>query len=308
VRESSATFTLGGGQVLQPVARPIRRRHLEVLERIERLWSGSPADRVLTAAWLSGFGGLTIIDLVRGAGVQPSEAQVLVAELLSQGKLVEIAANAANPRFLHADLVLDLETRVVQVLDGFHKEAPLLSTHARLRVVTQLEYIGNDALVQQAIERLLRTKQIVGDQQRIALTDFKPKLSSALRKLRDKVIDEYRQARFTPPERLSFAGAAGGNAANLQDLFDVCVAEGYLCKIGNDVYLHAEAELQLCRLVQGALASGKGLTVADIRDLLGTTRKFAVPICEYLDRRGLTERQGDLRYAAGRAKILPPGD
>ena len=44
VRESSATQTLGGGQVLQPVARKIRRRHLEMLERIERLWTGDDAN------------------------------------------------------------------------------------------------------------------------------------------------------------------------------------------------------------------------------------------------------------------------
>src|SRR5262249_29931697 len=42
LRESSATSTIGGGQVLQPVARKIRRRHLEILERIERLWTGAP--------------------------------------------------------------------------------------------------------------------------------------------------------------------------------------------------------------------------------------------------------------------------
>src|SRR4029077_9219205 len=100
VRESSATFTIGGGQVLQPVARKIRRRHLEVLERIELLWSGAPADRVLAAAWMSGFGGLSIVDLVRGAGVQPSEAQDLVRELQNLGKLVETASHTPNPRYL----------------------------------------------------------------------------------------------------------------------------------------------------------------------------------------------------------------
>ncbi len=47
VRESSATQTLGGGQVLQPVARKVRRRHLEMLERIERLWTGDARERVL---------------------------------------------------------------------------------------------------------------------------------------------------------------------------------------------------------------------------------------------------------------------
>jgi selenocysteine-specific elongation factor len=47
------------------------------------------------------------------------------------------------------------------------------------------------------------------------------------------------------------------------------------------------------------LANGPGLTVAEIRDALGTTRKFAVPMCEYLDRAGVTKRVGDVRVAAG---------
>jgi selenocysteine-specific elongation factor len=51
--------------------------------------------------------------------------------------------------------------------------------------------------------------------------------------------------------------------------------------------------------VEEKLASAAGLTVAEIRDLLGTTRKFAVPLCEYLDRAGVTRREGDLRVKAG---------
>jgi selenocysteine-specific elongation factor len=245
---------------------------------------------------------------VRGAGVQPSEAQALVRDLQNQAKLVETAAHTANPRYLHADLILDLENRVLKLLDSAHQEAPLLSAHLRQRLVTQLDYIGNDGLVQQAIDRLIQAKKLVGDQQRIALSAFKPKLSNNLRKLRDKIIEAYHQARFSPPELSSFAGAAGGNAASLQDLFDVCVAEGYLCKISSDVYLHAEAQANMCRLVQDALAQGGGLTVAEIRDLLGTTRKFAVPLCEYLDRLGITRREGDLRFAIGRAEVRPQGD
>ena len=53
------------------------------------------------------------------------------------------------------------------------------------------------------------------------------------------------------------------------------------------------------RKVTERLAQGAGLTVAEIRDLLGTTRKYAVPLCEYLDRTGVTKREGDLRFDPG---------
>src|SRR5262249_51661315 len=73
LRDSSAEHTLGGGQVLQPVAVKVRRRHLGVLERVEALWSEDVEKRVLVAAWFAGFDGFTPPDLVRGAGVAPTQ-------------------------------------------------------------------------------------------------------------------------------------------------------------------------------------------------------------------------------------------
>src|SRR5262249_59148233 len=100
------------------------------------------------------------------------------------------------------------------------------------------------------------------------------------------------------PEPASFAPQAGGNAANLRDLFDVCVAEGYLARVTDDIYLHTDVEVDMRRRITERLQQGAGLTVAEIRDILGTTRKYAVPLCEYLDRIGMTRREGDLRFLA----------
>jgi selenocysteine-specific elongation factor len=295
IRESSAAQTLGGGQVLQPAARKIRRRHLEMLERIERLWSGDARERALTVAWFGAFGGFTIPGLVRGANIGPDEAAELVTKLKEQGELVEVAISAARRLLLHKDMVNELEERILTVLDRLHEQFPLMSTHDRQKVQSQLDYVGDDALVHASVERLIAAKKLAGDLRRIGRADFKPKLSANLRKLKDKLVAAYRTARFQPPEPSSFAGQAGGNAANLKDLFDVCVAEGHLVYIAEDIYLHVEVEAEMRRLVQDKIAEGKGLTVAEIRDLLGTTRKYAVPLCEYLDRAGVTRREGDLR-------------
>jgi selenocysteine-specific elongation factor len=295
VRESSATQTLGGGQVLQPVARKIRRRHLDMLERIERLWSGDARERALTVAWFGGFGGFTVPELVRGANIGPDEAEALIATLKEQGELVEVPISAARRLLLHKDMVRELEERILTVLDRLHEQFPLMSTHDRQKVQSQLDYVGDDALVQATVERLIASKKLVGDLRRIGRADFKPKLSANLRRLKDKLVAAYQAARFQPPEPSSFAGLAGGNAANLKDLFEVCIAEGDLVHIAEDIYLHGDVEAEMRRLVREKLTEGKGLTVAEIRDMLGTTRKYAVPLCEYLDRVGVTRREGDVR-------------
>ncbi len=295
VRESSALETLGGGQVLQPVAKKVRRRHFDILVRIESLWTGDARTRALTVAWFGGFGGFTPADLVRGANLDPDEAGRLIAQLKTEGELVEVTVGPARRLLLHKDMVYELEERILTALGHLHEQFPLMSTHDRQKVQSQLDYVGDDQLVHGAVDRLIARKQVLGDLRRIGRTDFKPKLSGGLRKLKDKLIAAYREARFQPPEPSSFAGAAGGNAANLNDLFEVCVAEGHLARITDEIYLHADAEAEMRRRVTARLQQGGGLTVAEIRDLLGTTRKFAVPLCEYLDRVGVTRREGDLR-------------
>jgi selenocysteine-specific elongation factor len=299
VRSSSATQTLGGGQVLQPAAKKVRRRHLDSLERIEKLWTGDALERARSVSWFGGFSGFSPADLVRGANVGPDEVEGVIVALRESGDLVELTVGAGRRVLLHSGMLKELEERVLQVLARLHEQSPLMTAHDRQKVQSQLDYVGDEQLVHATVDRLIKAKQVVGDLKRIARADFKPKLSANLRKLKDRVVAAYLDGRFNPPEPASFANQAGGNAASLKDLFEVCVADGDLVRITDDVYLHAEVEAEMRRLVREKLAEGgAGLTVAEIRDMLGTTRKYAIPLCEYLDRIGLTRREGDLRVLA----------
>jgi selenocysteine-specific elongation factor len=266
-----------------------------MLERIERLWTGDLRERALTVAWFGGFAGFTAADLVRGANVTPDEAPELIERLKAEGELIDLATGPARRLLLHKDLIGELEGRILQVLTELHEQFPLMSTHDRQKVQAQLAYVGDDALVHATTDRLLARKALIGDLRRIGRADFKPKLSSNLRKLKDKLVAAFAEARFQPPEPGSFANQAGGNASNLRDLFDVCVAEGQLVRVTDDLYLHVDTEAEMRRLITAKLGPGVALSVAEIRDLLGTTRKYAVPLCEHLDRVGVTRREGDLR-------------
>src|SRR5213078_3030261 len=133
-----------------------------------------------------------------------------------------------------------LDERILDVLGKMHEEFPLMTTHDRQKVQAQLDYVGDDALIHAEVDRLIRMKKLVSDLRRIARADFKPKLSANLRKLKDKVVAAFQEAGFQPPEPSSFANQAGGNAASLTDLFDVCVAEGYLVLVAPGIYLHAD--------------------------------------------------------------------
>ena len=76
----------------------------------------------------------------------------------------------------------------------------------------------------------------------------------------------------------------------------MAVADGELVEVAAGYYLHREVDQQLRAQLRERLAGGQGATVSEIREWLDTTRKYAVPYCEYLDRIGFTRREGDRRH------------
>jgi len=295
VRAPSAAQTLGGGQVLQPVTRKLRRQQLDVLERLELLWTGSAEERALVVAWFAGFAGVTVADLVRGAGLTPQEAIDLSGRLRADGKLVGVAH---DPGLIHAEVLGDLQERILKALGRLHAQFPLQAGHDRQKLRAELAYVGNDDVIDRAMDGLRDQGRIVAEGSTIRQRDFKPRLSTNLHKLKDKVIAAYASAGLRPPRAASFADLAGGNAGNLDALMALCVSEGHLVHLDEDFYLHRPVAEQACQLLTGKLASAAGLTVADIRDALGTGRKQALLVCAYLDRIGVSRRDGDLRYLA----------
>ena len=100
---------------------------------------------------------------------------------------------------------------------------------------------------------------------------------------------------MSPPDAAELAAAAGPRAGAVADLLGLLRDQEQLVEVNGQIFLDAEVAGELQRRVQQRLADGTTITMAALRDLLGTTRKFAVPIGEYLDRIGLTKRDGDVR-------------
>ncbi len=295
LRDSSAERTLGGGQVLQPTATKLRRRHVEHLDHAEKLWSDDAEVRATAFAWFAEFHGFQPDDFVREVGVAPDAVAGLAEQLKATGVIVELELPPHRKLSIHARRLAELGERILTALAALHAEFPLFTSHERAKVVGLLDYVGDEGLLQATVDRLIQRKQLVGDAKRIARADFKPKLSVNQRKLKDKIVEGHRLAGFAPPEPKSFAPQAAGNAKALDEIFEVACAEGFLVRITHEIFLHADVEAQMRAMLANAFVDKPGLTVAEIRDLLGTTRKFAIPICEYLDRVGITRRDGDLR-------------
>jgi selenocysteine-specific elongation factor len=297
LRSESPVLTIGGGQVLDPHATKIRRSDAVRVAKVAELTSADEASRAAAALYLHGLRPWQPSDLARLAGIIDYDA--LVAKLLAAKILVPVSISPTRTALVHREAIDDIARRIEAALKKLHDEFPLHSLLEKSRLVSRLDYLGSVELLDAVLADMERQKKVRLADRGIALVGQGPQLSTGEQKLVDEIIEKHRQAGYQPPTVADLKAAATKNQAVVPQLCKLAAAEGHLIEICPDFYLHADVLAQLKQLLSDRLAGGNGITVSELRELLGTTRKYAVPLCEFLDRTGFTRRQGDLRVLAG---------
>jgi selenocysteine-specific elongation factor len=263
LRDAGRVATFGGGEVLDPLPGPAPRKDPRRLELLRRL-QGADADGALSA-------------LVNSLGAVPAaEAMMRTGAGAPADGIVSL-----GPLFVSTSHFDSLVARLRSTLADYHSTRPLERgmPHEQLRAELNIDPAALDALLE-------RTNDVIEEQTIVRLASHRIVLSDEQRRERDRIIRLVDNGAFSPP----LANELDGDARVLRSL----VESGELIRIG-DFYLTSDRARQARTLVRSHIDRAGPTTVAGIRDLLGTTRKYAVPLCEWLDQTGATRRRGDER-------------
>ncbi len=295
IRRESPVQTIGGGQVLVPDAQRLARHEPDALARLRTLQSGTPLERAAAALYFAGLSNWQPQDLARTAGI--ADPQAAYEALLAQGTLCEVAVSPTRLLRFHRDVLDQLVTRIERFLERLHQAHPLRLSLPRHQLRQGFGHL-EDALFNLALSVLEQAGRIRLTAQDVALEGHGPKLSQSERKLLAQLVADYRQAGLEAPSVAQLQQQATRSQAAVPQLVALAAANGQLVAITADFFLHTDVDQAIRQQLAAALADGRGLTVSQIREILNTSRKYAVPYCEYLDRIGFTRRDGDVRFLA----------
>jgi selenocysteine-specific elongation factor len=308
LRAESPPATLGGGRVLQPSASRLRRRNRVAVEQLGRLRSSEPTERLAVAMAFLGLRPWTERSLCALAGVPLEQIEAALEALTAAGRLVDVPIGPRRSIRLLAEFLTDLEDRLVRALQRLHAARPRQAAIPRTHLAAELPDLGSEALIGELIGRLKVQGRVVADARTVAAAGHEPKLSQGERRLKQELWEKIRHGGFSPPDAAELTAHAAARAGVVPELLALLRDEQKLVEIGPGFYLDFDVEADLRNKVISRLADGSALTMAELRDLLGTTRKYAVPIGEYLDRIGLTVRLGDTRRLAPGTTLATDSD
>lgn len=292
IRFYSPLETIGGGIILDDAPIRHKRNVPAVIEALRIKEGGSAGDRVEQ----------TLVELKTAlppaaqlAAKLGMEAEQLAAELgglLGAGRIVEPLPG----RYIASSALDEVAASCKALLAGYHAKNPLhagmKAAELRQKLFRAMEQTIADAL----LSELCREGVIRRAGERYALAEFEVRYTKRQNAIRDKLLKYYRGAGIEPITVEEIAASFPQNErADFKQVMDSVLSAGELVMLSPEICYHKEAYARACGAAKAHFAENETITLAQMRDSLGTSRKYALAILEYFDKTGITKKEGDFR-------------
>ncbi|MGH7860422.1 MAG: selenocysteine-specific translation elongation factor [Candidatus Binatia bacterium] len=292
LRSESADRTIGGGEVVHPFAprhRPGDRALSGLLERID---SAEPGRAILALldmdrefarppAWVAQALDLDVAVVTEAASTDEIEA------LPGTGTVVEALTTRAKwSRWLGA---------LLSGLERFHGANPLLPGIEMELLRGQLPWEVPPKLFREIIDRLGREKRLVREESLVRMPAHAVALNREEQDFTRRLEALLEEGSYTPPDAKEMAERLKLGPKRVQELLQTLERRGRAAKVAGDLWYHAGVLERLRELVAARIRASGPIGASDFRDMIGATRKFAIPLLEFFDRTGFTIRVGDQR-------------
>jgi selenocysteine-specific elongation factor len=291
IRRFSPVATIGGGEVLDPLATVFRKKDTHVVPYLEAVARG---DREAIVEILSAteIHALTLPRLIAKTGWLEAEARATIAKLVAAKKIV--AAETEPLVVVPAAAVAAAARKIREELEKFHRANPLVPGIGKEELRGRAG--ARPDIFRAALAQLLAAKAVVtpGDLVQIAGRDIA--LNAEESRAKDVIEAEFSGAGLAVPRFEEVLGKLPVESARAKKIFQLLLREKTLVKVADDLVFHKSAVARLREMVaKYKKTNGERLLIGPFKDMTGVTRKYAIPLLEFLDRERVTRRVGDER-------------
>ena len=220
-----------------------------------------------------------------------------LATLIEQGEAVRLSGKTV----IASDYKDTLGRQLSKILRDYHDANPLQAGMRKDELRGKLLPGREISLVDKIFGLYEEDGVIRADSQKVALAEFKIVYSAADKVLSEEIAKEFLDAAYMPPTLEEVMAKYPKNGASAKRVFDALLDTGVLvvASPAQQMFFHADiVDKAFAKVSQFIADNGGEITLAQFRDLIDASRKYALPLLEYFDRQGMTRKVGDVRVLA----------
>jgi selenocysteine-specific elongation factor len=293
LRQFSPLVTIGGGVVLDALAARHKTSDSRAIRALEA-WESGKRDEILAALALEDARGLDLARIIARTGWLEGEARATIQKLaearrirvVSEQPLMVVSAEGFDR------LLGDIE----QELDEFHKQNPLVQGIAKEDLRGRVAERAKPEVFRAALDDSVVRRKIVVAGDIVQRAGREIALSPEESRAKEQISAEFERAGLAVPAVNEVLGKLPVDARRAQKLLQILIREKTLVKVTDELVFHKSAVEHLRALLASyKKKNGERLPIGAFKELTQVTRKYAIPLLEYLDRERLTRRVGNER-------------
>ncbi len=293
LRTGSPEITVGGGEVLDPAPAKIRRRTHVPRAGWEAVASGNDASAALQ--WLAeANAGMTTPALARRLGVPAATVEPLLADHTARGACSRIDAHP-EALWVHGDVLAAATERMRGTIRGYFTAHPTRMNMPREEARNAVAARYGLGVAGAGLAHLVAAGEIAEAEGAVRLAGREVELPPRLANLKAQLLSLFDAAGATPPLIRHLAGELDADGADVDAVLAALQEEGTILRAASTLAYTRDQWDRIAATIRTHFETHDTLGVADLKTLLGVTRKYAMPILEYADATGLTIRKGDVR-------------
>ena len=291
IRTFSPLITIGGGKILDATPQKHKRFDREVLEGLER-FEGSFTDIVEQLFIKASFEPQGVLDIVRSVGGREDEVREAIQKLSGEGKLIKIGPEKEE-KHLHRSSYVSLAEKLVGVLTNYFQNFPyrLFMPLADLR--SQFLKLSDSRTFLTILDDLLSKKIVLKKEAQLSLAEHELKLKPKEQQFSDRIERIFKSTEFAPPLEDDICRELELEEPFFKKIMRSLYDQEKLVRLNPKVTYHADSLKAAREIVVDHIQRRGGITIAELRDRLNLSRKYAQAVLEYFDQIGLTKRKED---------------
>ncbi len=290
VRFYSPMETIGGGVVLEPNPTKKKRFKPEVIEELRCKEAGSSEDVIEMHIKANGKSMINVVELSKLTALSMDEVVGDVESLTNQGLIRVFQAKKDCFTWHVADEQIMTEN-ICKELQEYHKLHPYQYGMKKAEIHMKFMKTVKPNIFDMYIELLIEEEKLIRHNEYLHHVEFVLDKDERFKKIEKIIRQELSSAKydFKKFSELSFGGM---EANTVEDVLSVLQDEGSVVKVAEDIYTLQDLMEKATAIIKEKLAENNLITIAEVRDLLNTSRKSAKPILEYLDSIKVTKKTG----------------
>jgi selenocysteine-specific elongation factor len=293
IRRHSPALSLGGGTVIESSQRKAKRFKPHILEPLEAKYATLQENQDALIAfemqrWPSGF--FAPGHIAKAVGQRVETVKRVVEEARAQGDLLEVGRGS----YLHRERFQSLSEGVLAVLEALHDQKPL---KPYLDIKEVRNRLRMEAMALQNLLKLMEKENRIETSKGgwIRKAGFRVRLDSDRQRLADEILEALKEAGLSPPTQEALAAALGTERSELDMVADYLLSMEEIRLIAGFYFARSAIDLLIAAVKKSQADHGE-VKIPLIRDTFSTSRKYLIPLMEYLDDQGITRREGERRF------------